>query len=150
MANAPEVVGSVCGTRRDEIGETAIGGSVTEGGLLAQHREASEFLSSAAVGPEDDIVLLAVGRPEPVGGFGGDQALVNHLVQHLLAIFVEFTGRVTEFLIVENRGKAPSKFPGRKKECPVDIRNEIREIDRDRSISFRVKAGSGMSTSDQL
>ncbi len=58
---AAEPVGRALG--RDEIGQTHMRAVARLAALLAQHREAGGLLPAILIGPDDDVVAAAVGRP---------------------------------------------------------------------------------------
>ena len=77
-----DIIGNAAGARRDEIGQRHIGAAVAAGQLLAQRVQRRDGLRTGLVGEDQDIVALAVGRPQADDAAGRNQFSATIRSQH--------------------------------------------------------------------
>ena len=65
-----DIIGKPAGARRDEIGERDIGAAFAARQLLAQRVQRRDRLAARLVGEDENVVAVAVGRPEADHGAG--------------------------------------------------------------------------------
>ncbi len=108
--------------------------------LLPQHRKASELASipnrvvpgPGSRIPDHDVITVRVRRPEAVDRARLDRALRDDAIEQRAGVVVELARGVTVLRVLENRGKAPLELPRGEEERPVDVRNDLGEVDVER------------------
>ena len=92
-----DVIAQAAGARRDEIGERDIGAAFAAGELLAQRVQRRDRRFSGLVGKEENVVAVAVRRPQADHRTRCEPAFGNHSRQHGLRIGVETARRFAQF-----------------------------------------------------
>ena len=120
-----DVVGKPARARRDEIGERHIGAAFAARELLAQRVQRGDRLAARFVVENQNVVALAVRRPQSDHRIGAEPALGDDLAQHRLRIGEQAARRFADHLVVEDRGIFAVELPGGEERRPVDEVDEL-------------------------
>src|SRR5919108_1168032 len=86
--------------------------------------DASQFLLPRDVGVQDDVIAVAIGRPEAINALGGEQALVDDALQEFLGVGIQLARRLAIFGMIEDLREFSLELPGHEEEGPIDIRSD--------------------------
>ena len=115
-----DIIGKAAGARRDEIGERDIGAAFAACELLTQRVQRRDRLAARLVGENENVVAVAVRRPESDDRAGAEPLLGDHLAQHVLRIGEQAPRRFADHLVVEDRRIFAVELPGGEERRPVD------------------------------
>src|SRR6202041_2141395 len=116
-----DVVGEIRFAGRDEVSERAAGLAAFAVGLLAEEVETREDCRARFVGVELDVVSDGTGGEQSIGSAGGDEILLDDLIEEGVG-FGEYLARLRYLaLVVEDAGVNAFQFPGVEEGLPVDV-----------------------------
>ena len=131
-----DIVAQAARPRRDEIGERDIGAALATRELLTQRMQGRDRLVSLLIAKNQNIVALAVRRPEADDGAGAKPLLGDHLLQHRLRIGEQAARRLADGRVLQDRRIFAVELPGGEERRPVDVIDKL----GDRDVGQRMRA----------
>ena len=110
---------------RDEVGDRQVRLAVAPPQLLAQAVQAGD----GTVCGEDDVVAVAMRRPEPDDRLRREPLPGDDLFEHPLRVVEQRPRSIAELGVVEDRRVAAAQAPRVEERRPVDVRHELGDVD---------------------
>src|SRR4030095_2912098 len=80
---------------------------------------------------EHEVLIVAIRWPEAVDGAGANQLLLDDAIEQRAGVLEQLARGATVLRMFQDCGKPSLQFPGGEEERPVDVRDDVGELDID-------------------